>query len=388
MKIDLYTIHVFLLCLAGAFSIAWFVLWRTYPHVRGIMWWAFSVAVLTLGGIFVVRNYVQGGYAFLVIGHLLVAFGFTLMWVGARRFYGLDAPWLGVALINAVGCAALLAAGEHVVLLNLVYSVSAAVPFALVVRTLLPHVSSSLAARLAAAALVVAIVGEILRFLTVAAYASDTIPATLTRPVALFGVLAIAFGWTVCMFGFVLCLMERVRAELSALVAVDELTGLASRRHFQDRLVQERARAHRTGRPFCLLVLDFDGFKAINDAYGHAAGDLCLRRFGEIASARLRRSDLIARIGGDEFGIIMPETRLEEALHAAEGLREALRAQTVSWKDRQIVLAASIGVTEWNPARGQSIEDLVSDADRALYRAKEDGRDRVAAFPAALSLAP
>lgn len=387
MKIDLYTIHVFLLCLAGAFAIAWCILWRSYPHVRGIVWWTLSVVLLTIGGIFVLRNYLLGGYGFLVTGHVLVALGFSLMWVGARRFYGLEAPWLGVAVINAVNLAALVAAGEHVVLLNLIYSASAAAPFALVVRTMLPHVSYSLAARLSVAAMVVAIVGEIIRFLIVAAYATDTIPGTLTRPVALLGVLAIAFGWTTCMFGFVMCLMERVRAELAALVAVDELTGLASRRHFQDRLIQEHARAHRAGRPFCLLVLDLDGFKAINDAYGHAAGDLCLRRFGEIISARLRRSDVIARMGGDEFSVIMPETRLEDALRAAEDLRGALRTETVRWKDRQIVLAASMGVTEWNPARGQSIEDMVSDADRALYRAKEGGRDRVASFPASLTLA-
>ncbi|TCT00959.1 GGDEF domain-containing protein [Aquabacter spiritensis] len=381
MKIDIFTIYVFLLCLACAFGMVWAIVWRAYAHVAGVSAWAASSLCLACAGAFLVAHGLSGDEDVSLAARICITFGLCLFWVGARRFTGQSAAWPMVAAIVAADLVFALATQGRAVAQSIGFSVSGAVVFGLVIQTLLPHVATSPAARLSVLSLAVAILGEGLRAVIVVMFAMDVLPETLSRPIGLFAVICMSFGIVTCHFGFILAVMERVRFELSTLVVVDELTGLASRRHFLSQLGIELGRAQRTGRAFCLLVVDVDAFKAINDAHGHAAGDLCLRRFGEIASTRLRRRDVVARLGGDEFGIILPETRLDEAMRVAEDLRLAVRESPALYKEQEIVLAVSIGVTEWDPLRASTIEDLVGDADRALYWAKESGRDRVAFFP-------
>ena len=146
MKIDLFTVHIFLLCLAITFALAWGVLWRSFSHVRGVGWWALSVAALTTGGVIVVRSYIQQGYGHSPLGHFIINIGFNLMWVGTARFHGCPARWLAFWGLSFIGLLGLIAARQNVVLLSLVYSTTAAIPFALSIKVLLHHTSTSLAA--------------------------------------------------------------------------------------------------------------------------------------------------------------------------------------------------------------------------------------------------
>jgi diguanylate cyclase (GGDEF)-like protein len=166
-------------------------------------------------------------------------------------------------------------------------------------------------------------------------------------------------------------------SKLDALARTDELTQLANRRAFDERLHHELDRAARTQEPVALLLADIDRFKEINDEYGHAAGDAALVAVGAILADLSRAVDTVARVGGEEFALILPATDLAGGIEAAERLRAAVAEAGVTF---------SIGVVE-GPRHGPTADDLLRAADRALYTAKSSGRDRAVTPAGATALA-
>lgn len=157
----------------------------------------------------------------------------------------------------------------------------------------------------------------------------------------------------------------------------DELTGLLNRRAFDARLAEEVARTERYGTPFSLVMLDLDGFKEINDGFGHAAGDAVLRSVGVLLRSEIRTTDHAVRYGGDEFALVLSGTSKTDAWAVAEKVRAALTLLRVDAGDgRRVGTAASIGVASYGPDSGGA-KALIEAADGALYRAKRRGRDRV-----------
>ncbi|WP_245986100.1 diguanylate cyclase domain-containing protein [Azospirillum thermophilum] len=161
---------------------------------------------------------------------------------------------------------------------------------------------------------------------------------------------------------------------LQAASQTDPLTGLPNRRHMIERLEAELARARRYGSGFALIMLDIDHFKAINDAWGHAVGDLALVETAALLRANLRASDLCARWGGEEFLILLSAADLDQARAVAEKLRVATAAHPTVHNGRDIRLTLSLGITVYHP--GRSADDCIQAADDALYEAKRAGRDR------------
>jgi diguanylate cyclase (GGDEF)-like protein len=153
----------------------------------------------------------------------------------------------------------------------------------------------------------------------------------------------------------------------------DHLTGLANRRHFERQLSREIARTSRYSHPFCLLLLDIDDFKRVNDSFGHEAGDEAIRRLAKTLQEGIRGIDLAARIGGDEFAVILTETDVTRGLEVAERLRQAVAAAEIRMVG---TISASVGVAE-SPSCAQTTTELQVCADAALYEAKRQGRDRV-----------
>jgi diguanylate cyclase (GGDEF)-like protein len=153
----------------------------------------------------------------------------------------------------------------------------------------------------------------------------------------------------------------------------DYLTALPNRRRFELQLEREVARTLRYEHPFSLLLLDIDHFKEVNDTHGHEAGDEAIRRVAKTLQEGTRGIDLAARIGGEEFGVILSETRLEGAIDLAERLRVAIKEVRFASIGE---ITASFGVAEC-PSCGQTERELLASADAALYQAKREGRDRV-----------
>lgn len=172
---------------------------------------------------------------------------------------------------------------------------------------------------------------------------------------------------------------DRLRDELNKvrlLSLTDEYTGLPNRRAFMRRLQDEIGRAQRYGSPLALALLDLDEFKAINDAYGHAAGDEVLRSYAAHVLSILRHHDLVARYGGEEFAVLLPNTSLDGAMAALSKVRSRAQAIRCNVDGKELrVPTFSAGLTLYTP--GDLHTTLVDRADRALYRAKRLGRNRV-----------
>jgi diguanylate cyclase (GGDEF)-like protein len=164
--------------------------------------------------------------------------------------------------------------------------------------------------------------------------------------------------------------------ELEGLATTDELTGLSNRRQFTALAGKEWQRFQRYRRPLSVLMIDVDHFKSINDRFGHDAGDRVLAQVAALCRAGRRGSDIVARIGGEEFAILLPETDRASAALVAESLRSEIAAKPISGGDAQIPVTVSIGIADARHATAD-FGDLLKRADAALYAAKRTGRNRV-----------
>ena len=168
------------------------------------------------------------------------------------------------------------------------------------------------------------------------------------------------------------------RLELERLSVTDELTGLANRRHLDTELEREIQRHERHKRALAVLMLDVDRFKALNDTHGHPAGDAVLRQLAEVLEKNTRKGDTVARFGGEEFVVILPETPAAGAVHLAEKIRAAVEAHpfTIDENGATVHATISIGLARF-PDHARTLDTLISAADQALYRSKQGGRNRV-----------
>ncbi|WP_200845202.1 GGDEF domain-containing protein [Roseomonas sp. 18066] len=173
-------------------------------------------------------------------------------------------------------------------------------------------------------------------------------------------------------------LRGRLELELRSMLETDALTGARSRRHFYDLAASEFTRQQRNGAALSLAILDLDRFKRLNDAHGHEAGDAALRAFAACCQKMIRGFDVFGRLGGEEFGLLLPETGLDEARAAAERICAAIAGLEVPLANGESIrISVSIGFATRAP--GETLEQLLRRADRGLYQAKHQGRSRAVA---------
>jgi diguanylate cyclase (GGDEF)-like protein len=171
-----------------------------------------------------------------------------------------------------------------------------------------------------------------------------------------------------------LAALERENRQLKSLSLSDDLTGLYNKRFFSIQLEIEMARAQRTGQPCCLLMIDFDNFKEINDRLGHDEGDRFLIQMAGLIREKLRPTDFVCRFGGDEFAVIMPATSLLDGIGIAKRLQEFTAHFT--WK-MALRVSASFGMAAFEPSNPLNAEEFFKQADSELYKAKKAGKNRI-----------
>ncbi len=185
----------------------------------------------------------------------------------------------------------------------------------------------------------------------------------------------VTFGTIVAMaaFGWVI---GRKEDQLEELTLVDALTGIGNRRKFDMRLREELARASRTKDDLALLIIDIDRFKAVNDRWGHLAGDRVLRQIAGLVLDTFRATDIVCRYGGEEIAVIAPDTNLEEASVLAERIRERIAATPLEIPGADATITISVGITAWEGEPPALADEVTARADSALYDAKREGRNR------------
>jgi diguanylate cyclase (GGDEF)-like protein len=172
--------------------------------------------------------------------------------------------------------------------------------------------------------------------------------------------------------------LQRAHEELKVFAATDSLTGCVNRREFEALGMAEVARTKRSGAPLSFVTIDLDDFKQVNDSHGHRAGDEVLRAFIALVKRILRLCDLVGRIGGEEFALILPDTSLGGATMLAERLRQLTENEVVTFAGTHIQFTVSLGVAQYGPD-GDTYESVIDTADSRMYRAKQEGRNRVTA---------
>ena len=174
--------------------------------------------------------------------------------------------------------------------------------------------------------------------------------------------------------------LMQAQSDLERLAHTDDLTGIPNRRYFLQLLEAELVRTRRYRHPLCLAMLDLDHFKRVNDSHGHAAGDQVLRHFTQFLRAHLRAVDVVGRLGGEEFAILLPETGLESALFVLRRTMALLAQSTLDEVEPGFQYTFSAGVVALDEPNDVDSSWLLASADTALYQAKNAGRNRVLAF--------
>ncbi|MCX7318077.1 MAG: GGDEF domain-containing protein [Hyphomicrobiales bacterium] len=368
-----------------ALGLVWAYVARSYPNLHAARYWTAAAFVAALGTSMSVLRVLSTFDPLLPVltggGLTLLATSLTSM--GMSQFYGRPARWrLELSVIGAALLGLWLFTSWHdsIAMRILVYSAAQSVSVLLTVPLVWSQRDGggNAGARLAGIVALAAVAVHVLR--SGAGLLQIGGAMTFSNFNGLQGVLVLvlvflAMTWN---FAFLLMAIDRLRDEVAELALIDDLTGVANRRHLVQRLAEECALARRTEKPFALLAIDLDGFKEINDGHGHAAGDDCLRHFTVMTQSKLRPGDLLARSGGDEFCIVLPSTSLSEAAAIAQRILDACRADAAICMPGEAQIAASIGVAQWCPQTGQYPERLIAAADQALYAAKKDGKNRYA----------
>ena len=371
-----------------AVGMVWAYVMHSYPKFDAARFWAGSAFAAAVGaGLATLRVVMTDSLLPLLAGGTTLIFAACLAAMGISRFYDEPVSWRGAVLLTGLSFASLtffIYGYDSVTMRIVIYTIAQSLPLALSLRLLFSRQNGSLNAGARITGVVVILIVGIyaVRLAAGLTHIGGEFNFMHFNPTQSALILVLVFLSMALNFGFLVMAIDRLRNEVADLALLDDLTGVANRRHLARRLAEECARSERSGEPFALLVIDLDSFKAINDTHGHAAGDACLQHFTLMAQTRLRPGDLLARAGGDEFCIVLPASTLQEGALIAHRVLEVCRDDAAGCVGADIPIAVSIGVAQWHQEIGAFPDRLIAAADHALYAAKKRGKNCYAAYDA------
>lgn len=378
MLLDLKTLYF--LNAAVAFVMAAVSLFYRHQHrdLPGLLGWAAGLGLGGAGALLLALRDIQSPWYFILAASCLLVGGFAVFWLSMRRFNGRPlAPvhvLLPVGLVVALTTA--LGPGEGKARLQSLIAATTLACLALLVawEVFREGHRDHLRSRLVAATAFVLIAAGMVARAAVAVAGAPPPADPLQDPTRMATLFLNTMGLIAATFGLMMMVNERLGRRLERLASTDELTGLLNRRTFLDRGETLCRHAAGVGRPAWILMMDIDQFSAVNRRFGHASGDLALRRFAAFVAGQLESTDLFARYGGEEFCILLPDADEERAQGIAERLRAGVAALSIDLDGTTLRITVSIGIA--SVANG-NLQEAIRKADGALYGAKDLGRNLV-----------
>ena len=375
--IDPRTAIVLISAMSALMALVLWALKRSYPpSVQGLGRWAQALLIIVVGGILAASRGQLPDILTTAVPNFLLSWGVYGLYAGTQSFFGVrpaTGRWL--AIVSAVVLGTMWftwgdpSYAARLRLITGLMAVLFALHAAFIVRQ---GMAGSFSRWLTVGVLAYIAVVQVVRIATTFFWPTGDTILTATPQQALF---IASFSVSILVFsvGAVLMAGDRLRAELEQLATRDSLTNTLTRRYMDEACAIELERCQRAGQPLAMLMMDLDHFKAVNDTYGHQAGDQVLVAFAAKVRSRLRSKDLLGRFGGEEFALLLPGTPLDAALQVAERIRIACIP-----KEGEVGCTVSIGVTMSLP-EGDSMDKMLARADAAMYAAKNAGRNRVVA---------
>ncbi len=375
-SLDLRTILLMTTLMCGVMSVAMFSVYRSFrAEVRGLGHWSLGLVFLVGGALlFGLRGTLPDWVSMLGANAALLS-GIGLAMIGTELFYGQLPSWRLFHAVWAGGLAGLawwLLAAPDFTLRVALFSFLALVFYTRQLVLVVRHGERHFASYFFGALMLVQIAVVFTRGVAALVYGAASVDLVQGSLVAAVYVATANFMSLLLNVAFMALATRRLQTILERRSTQDPLTLVLNRRGFAAVYAREKAQLWRAARPLALLSIDLDHFKSINDRFGHGMGDRVLSRVACQIGEALRESDSVARFGGEEFVVLLPDTRVALALGVAARIRESLR----QGRDPQLpAYTVSIGVA-CQVAPAETMEQLLARADGALYRAKANGRDR------------
>ncbi|MDX6804595.1 GGDEF domain-containing protein [Terrihabitans rhizophilus] len=384
---DFLTLYVVIFLNSIALCAIWAAIAVSYRDLRPARFWLASCVLSVISGVVLALQGNAGLAIPTLAANAFVLFGLFSVWMGVRVFHGQASGWR-VAVLLTLLCVAAMAASFHPWWgRNPIYTAAQILPLGMAMAHLLAKGRRSVGSGMACAGILVAITVNSLTCLSnIALLAGYPVAQATVTQIASISLLGLVFSEVVCNFGLVMMTIDRLRSEIAHLATEDALTGLHNRRYLAGHLPTEVGRAARTGEPLCLMIIDLDRLKQINDSFGHAAGDASLRHIADLVKRQLRTDDVLIRLGGDEFCVVLAATTLRHAQDIADDVVRTVRATPLRWKSADVPVSVSIGLAVLDTSLAPDAVAFFENADAALYDAKRNGRGRYSVFAAPMAL--